>query len=137
MTDYTLPLFSRHVPDGRDGAQTFTEGEAEFLADNFLGRVATVSASGRPHVVPVLYKFDGSSVIFGGWNLSQSLKFKNILSNRNVAFAVDEVVSPRPWAVRGVELRGTAQVTKDAKGDAEVRITPKRAVSWGTPRRKS
>jgi pyridoxamine 5'-phosphate oxidase family protein len=115
---------------GADGAHRFTECEAEFLAENVLGRVATVSRLGQPHVVPVAYRFDGTSIYFGGWNLRRSLKFRNLVGNDRVAFVVDEVVSTRPWRARGVEIRGRASVegTRDA---ALVRIEPGAVRSWG------
>ena len=56
----------------------FSEAEAEFLAENFIGRLATVSSGLQPHVVPVAYRFDGSGLTFGGWNMEKSLKFKNL-----------------------------------------------------------
>jgi pyridoxamine 5'-phosphate oxidase family protein len=114
----------------RDEHATFTEGEAEFLAESFLGRVATVSRSGQPHVVPVGYRFDGSTISFSGWNITKSLKYRNILSNNRVAFVVDEVVSTKPWRVRGVEVRGTAEVHEEG-GSTLVTINPKRVRSWG------
>ena len=95
-----------------DSVTSFTEAEAEFLAENFLGRVATVSPAGQPHVVPVTYRFDGHAMIFGGWNLAKSLKFKNLVANNKVAFVVDELVSTKPWRVRGVEVKGEASPTR-------------------------
>jgi pyridoxamine 5'-phosphate oxidase family protein len=108
----------------------FTEGEAEFLAESYLGRVATVSPSGEPHVVPVAYRFDGSTISFTGWNLTRSLKYRNLTSNNKVAFVVDDVVSAKPWRVRGVEIRGTAEVHEEG-GMTSVTINPKRVTSWG------
>ena len=36
-------------------AAAFSEDEAANLAENFIGRIATSSKSGQPHVVPVGY----------------------------------------------------------------------------------
>ncbi len=109
----------------------FSETEAQFLAENFIGRVATVSPSGQPHVVPVAYTFDGSGIVFGGWNLTRSLKFRNLSANNKVAFVVDEIVSTRPWRVRGIEVLSTAQPSKTDGEAIMVRISPKRVTSWG------
>lgn len=109
----------------------FTEAEAQYLAENFLGRVATSSASGQPHVVPVGYRFDGTTITFGGWNLTRSLKFKNLMANQRVAFVVDDLVSTRPWKVRGVEIRGTAKPVVSEDGVTMIRITPLNIRSWG------
>jgi pyridoxamine 5'-phosphate oxidase family protein len=123
------PLRSR--ADRRKGAALLSEAEAGFLAENFIGRLATVSIDGQPHVVPVAYRFDGTSVSFGGWNLTKSLKFRNLASNPKVAFVVDEIVSTRPWRVRGVEVRGVAELVKEDGDEVYVRISPKRVSSWG------
>jgi len=109
----------------------FSEREAEYLAENILGRVATVSQSMQPHVVPVVYTFDGKDILFGGWNLTSSLKFRNLTANNKVAFVVDEILSTRPWRVRGVEVRGTAVPVLGANDQTLVRITPEKVRSWG------
>jgi len=121
------------VRDGSDEGlfAIFSEKEAEYLAENMLGRVATVSQSGQPHVVPVAYRFDGKEVSFGGWNLRKSLKFRNLAANRKVAFVVDDVVSTRPWKVRGVEVRGDARSDEVGGGALIVRIRPRAVRSWG------
>ena len=112
-------------------ATAFNEAEAEFLAENFIGRVATSSLSGQPHVVPVGYEFDGSTVTFGGWNLTQSLKFRNLMANNKVAFVVDDVVSTDPWKVRGVEIRGRVEPVTGEGGVTMIRIIPLNIRSWG------
>lgn len=117
--------------NGRGKAESaFTESEAEYLAENVLGRLATVSPSGQPHVVPVAYRFDGARIYFGGWNLERTLKYRNIAANNKVAFVVDEVVSTRPWRVRGVEVRGEARLHEE-EGSVLVRIIPHAVRSWG------
>lgn len=119
--------------DGNTGKEApgFSEAEAQYLADNFLGRLATVSAAGQPHVVPVSYSFDGRAIIFGGWNLERSLKFRNLMANSRVAFVVDEVVSVRPWRAKGVEVRGRAEPTRSREGVTGIRIIPLNIRSWG------
>jgi pyridoxamine 5'-phosphate oxidase family protein len=114
-----------------EGASLFKEYEAEYLAENFLGRLATASKTGRPHVVPVAYRFDGTSITFGGWNLSRSQKFRDLMENSKVAFVVDDVVSVRPWKVRGVEVRGRAEPVQAEGGQTTVRIIPLNIRSWG------
>lgn len=114
--------------------RVFSEPEAEYLAENMLGRIATVSPSMQPHVVPVAYRFDGSSIFFGGWNLEKSLKFRNLVSNGRVAFVVDEVVSTKPWRVRGIEVMGKAEPVAAENGGIIVKITPGRVRSWGITR---
>ena len=113
---------------------SFNEQETEFLAENFIGRVATASPSGQPHVVPVAYRFEGRTIVFGGWNLGKSLKFRNLSANNKVAFVVDEVVSMRPWRVRGVEIRGLAQTFQSDRNSTLVGIIPTQVRSWGLER---
>ena len=109
----------------------FSEKESDYLAEQRLGRIATASPGLEPHVVPVGFEFDGSYIYFGGWNLGRTLKFRNIMRNNKVAFVVDDLVSTRPWRVRGIEIRGVAEKVECEEGRLCVRITPTRKVSWG------
>jgi pyridoxamine 5'-phosphate oxidase family protein len=109
---------------------SFTEEEMDFLAENRLARVATVSPDMQPHVVPVVYEFDGSAFYFSGWNLARSLKFRNIQRNGKVAMVFDDVPSVSPWRVRGLEVRGVAEV-EYSNGEPYVKVTPLVKRSWG------
>lgn len=109
---------------------SFTDVEAVYIAENILGRLATVSQEQEPHVVPVAYRFDGSSIYFGGFNLKQSLKFRNIMRNNLVAFVVDDLESVRPWKPRGIEVRGYAEPFWNGS-EVGVKITPTSKRSWG------
>ena len=111
-------------------SETFSEAEASYLAENFLGRLATVSREGQPHVVPVSYRFDGKTITFGGWNLTSSLKYRQLMANERVAFVVDDMLSADPWRVRGVEIRGRAEPVS-IDGVSMVRIIPLNIRSWG------
>jgi pyridoxamine 5'-phosphate oxidase family protein len=108
----------------------FTERESCFLCDGGLGRLATVSQDGQPHVVPVAYEFDGHYLYFSGRSLSSSLKYRNISKNQKVAFVVDDVVSLSPWHARGMEIRGVAEILLE-DGLPYVRISPSSKSSWG------
>ena len=110
---------------------SFNEAEIQYLADNFIGRLATASATGQPHVVPVSYSFDGKAIVFGGWNLEKSLKFRNLAVNPKVAFVVDEVVSVKPWRVKGVEVRGRSEPIRSRNGVTGIRIIPVNIRSCG------
>jgi pyridoxamine 5'-phosphate oxidase family protein len=112
-------------------AASFSDAEAEYLAENFIGRVATASPSGQPHAVPVGYRFDGSTITFGGWNLVKSLKYRDLMSNDKVAFVVDDIVSTKPWKVRGIEIRGRAELVSSKDGVSMIRIIPLNIRSWG------
>jgi pyridoxamine 5'-phosphate oxidase family protein len=108
----------------------FSDREARFLCQGGLGRVATVSPDGQPHVVPVAYEFDGEFLYFSGRNLARSLKYNHISKNQRVAFVVDDVVSFSPWRARGIEIRGVAEILLE-RGHPYVRITPLSKATWG------
>ena len=105
----------------------FTQGEVEYLREQRLGRLATVSASGRPHVVPVGFRVDAELgvVDIGGRDMGRTKKFRDVAQTGRVAFVVDGVLPP--WRARGVEVRGRAEVL----GGESIRIFPERIVGWG------
>ena len=116
----------------------FTEKEIQYLGEQRLGRLATVDAEGRPHVVPVAFRYNArfDAVDIGGHNFAGSKKFRDARETGEAAFVVDDVLPP--WRVRGIEVRGRAEVHseggKDIMGDfAEemIRILPRRIVGWG------
>ena len=118
----------------------FTEKEIEYLKTQRLGRMATVSPAGKPHVVPVGFRFDPVAGVFeiGGHNLAQSKKFGDLRKNPAIAFVVDDLQSVTPWVPRGIEVRGRAELF-DEGGDrfgsgwdkAWIKIIPERIVAWG------
>ncbi len=82
-------------------------------------------------MVPVAYRFDGSTITFGGRKLLGSLKYRHMMANDKVAFVVDDVVSYNPWKVRGVEVRGRAEPVVSNDGVTMVRVIPLNIRSWG------
>jgi pyridoxamine 5'-phosphate oxidase family protein len=115
---------------GRGGTVAFTEDEVSFICQSRLARVATAAKDGQPHVVPVVYEFDGTAFYFTGWNLEKSLKFRNLLENEKVALVIDDVLSVRPWRPRGLEVRGVAEIGREG-GRAYVKVVPSVKRSWG------
>lgn len=69
----------------------FTEREVAYLQDQRLGRLATVDASRRPHVVPVGFRHNPELDVIdvGGHNLGRSKKFGNAGETGRAAFVVD------------------------------------------------
>jgi pyridoxamine 5'-phosphate oxidase family protein len=103
-------------------------------------RLATVGSDGTPHVVPTSFRYnqDHDTIDIGGHAFAKRKKYRDVLRNPKVAFVVDDIASVNPWRVRGIEIRGNAEVldsggTELGRGfDSEMfRITPKRIVSWG------
>ena len=116
----------------------FTEKEVEYLAEQRLGRLATVDAKGSPHVVPVGFRYNAALdvVDIGGHNLGKSKKFRDAQDTGRAAFVVDDVLPP--WRPRGVEVRGRAEVFEEGGrgigegfGEELIRLHPERIVGWG------
>jgi len=116
----------------------FTEKEIEYLGEQRLGRLATVDAEGRPHVVPVAFRYNAEldTVDIGGHSFASSKKYRDVGKTGRAAFVVDDVLPP--WRPRGVEVRGRAEVHPEGGKEivedfAEelIRIFPRRIVGWG------
>jgi pyridoxamine 5'-phosphate oxidase family protein len=118
----------------------FTDSEIDYLNGQRLGRLATVGPDGGPHVVPVGFRYnpEEDTIDIGGHGFAKSKKFRDVQHEPRVAFVVDNVESINPWKVRGVEIRGRAELsltdgtTIRPNFDPEmIRIRPERVVSWG------
>jgi pyridoxamine 5'-phosphate oxidase family protein len=118
----------------------FTAAELEYLRGQRLGRIATSGPDGQPHVVPVGFRYDPEhdTIDVGGHGFAGRKKYRDVLRNPRVAIVVDDLASVSPWRVRGIEIRGTAEVLASGGEqlgpgfDAEhIRIRPLRIVSWG------
>ena len=98
----------------------FTELEVEYLRRQRLGRLATVDAKGRPHVVPVAFRYNAQreTIDIGGHNLANSKKFRDAEETGRAAFVVDDVIPGAQWRARGVEVRGRAEVPSE--GGSEI-----------------
>lgn len=115
----------------------FSDKELEYLADRRLGRLATIDASGMPHVVPLGWTYNKAldTVDVSGRDFARSKKFRNVRGNPKVALVIDDVLPP--WRPRCVMVRGEAEALDEAiSADGEslgaiIRITPTEVLSWG------
>ena len=116
----------------------FTPAEIEYLNSQRLGRLATLSSDGSPHVVPVAFRYnpETDTIDIGGREFAKKKKYRDVRGDGRVAFVVDDVLPP--WRPRAIEIRGRADVlaaggkTIMANFDDEFfRIRPARVVSWG------
>ncbi len=115
----------------------FTPAEIAYLTHQSLGRLATVDAEGRPHVVPIRFRYDveRDAIAVGGHLFGRSKKFRDARRTGWVAFVVDDV--PQPGQPRGIEVRGQAEALLDGQtfwpdADPEMlRIVPGHIASWG------
>src|SRR5438552_1225840 len=88
----------------------FTEKELAYLAEQRLGRLATVGADGHPHVVPVVFRYDPETdtIDIGGSNIAATRKWRDARRHPRVAFVVDDVLPP--WRPRSIEMRADAEL---------------------------
>ena len=116
----------------------FTPEEIAYLQSQRLGRLATVSERGEPHVVPVGFRYnpEQDSIDIGGHNIVPTKKYRDAVRYGRVAFVVDDVLPP--WKPRMIEVRGTVEgLPEGGKEIVEafspeiLRITPTRIISFG------
>src|ERR1041384_5049301 len=87
----------------------FSEAQLAYLRSQRLGRLATVDAAGQPQANPVgFFPQEDGTVLVGGMAMGSTKKWRNLERNPRLALVVDDLASPRPWKVRGVEIRGRA-----------------------------
>jgi pyridoxamine 5'-phosphate oxidase family protein len=101
------------------GKMLFTPSELEFLRSQRIGRFATVSPSGWPHVMPVMYSVDDEGALEFDVD---GMKLRNIQAEPRAAMVVD-AMGPR----RGVAIQGQATLIAPERA----RLEPVRKFSWG------
>jgi pyridoxamine 5'-phosphate oxidase family protein len=128
---------------GTQAEQSFTEQEKRYLTERRLGRLATVGASGEPHVVPVGYHFDPDLEVvrIGGQLLGSRgqdrLYLRQLRAHPVAAFVVDDFVAgPTPIA-RGVIVKGAVRLHDSGGevlgpdfGPGWIEIVPSWVSSW-------
>jgi len=97
----------------------FTPNELEFLRSQRIGRFSTVSPSGWPHVVPVMYSVDDEGALEFDVD---GVKLRNIQAEPRAAMVVD-AMGPK----RGVAIQGRASLVASERA----RLDPVRKFSWG------
>jgi pyridoxamine 5'-phosphate oxidase family protein len=118
---------------------TLTEAEIEYLTGQQLGRLATIQPDGSPQVKPVGFSYNPElgTIDITGFGMSGSQKFRNVSRDGRAALVVDDIASVRPWRVRFLEIRGSAEAVPSAAGGdggpdtALIRIRPRRVLSFG------
>ena len=115
----------------------FTEMESAYAGEHRMGRLATASTSGHPHVVPIAYHFDPEREVIkiGGLMLEGRGQDRHLQANPQAALVVDDVADGGP---RGLLVKGTAilhteggEVLGQGFGPNWVEIVPRRVLSWG------
>ncbi|MFF4120932.1 pyridoxamine 5'-phosphate oxidase family protein [Streptomyces sp. NPDC001714] len=94
-----------------------TPGELdEFLTTQRTCRVATVSASGAPHVSALWFAWDGTSLWL--YSVVRSQRWKDLSRDPRVAVVVDS--GEEYDQLRGVELRGTVEFVGEVPRTGEL-----------------
>ena len=107
----------------------FTVAELEYLKLQPLMRFASASLSGRPDVAPVVFEIDGDDVLTAGFDITHTVRYRNVQSNPRVSVVIDDLASVNPWSPRGIKIIGTA-VIEDVDGSPRFRISPEVIISW-------
>ncbi len=113
----------------KDGVRGFTEREYRYLMERSLARIAFVCGDSQPHIVPVIYEFDGRYLYLSGWNLKYSAQFQD-LDEEKITLLVDDIESANRLIPRGIEVTGLVE-TKEKDDKLYLRITPVGKTSWG------
>jgi pyridoxamine 5'-phosphate oxidase family protein len=118
----------------------FTDAQINYLAEQRLARFATAGPDGRPHVVPVSFRYnaDVGAIDSGGIHVATTKRYRDVQANPYAAIVVDDIVSTDPWTPRMVEIRGRAEAVETGGewlgpgfGAAFIRIHPDRVNSYG------
>jgi pyridoxamine 5'-phosphate oxidase family protein len=118
----------------------FSEAEIAYLQSKTMCRLATIGADGRPHLIPLTYRFNAEddAIDIGGIDFGNSKKWRDMLQNPRVAFLVDDA---SPDGAHAIEIRGDAEPHFEGGESINprfpnfkpefVRVRPHRIISWG------
>lgn len=107
----------------------FTDAEVAYLQSQPLMRFASASLSGRPDVAPVVFEVAGDDILTGGFDITRTVRYRNVQRNPRVTVVVDDLATTNPWSPRGIKIIGSA-VIEENNGAPRFRITPKVIISW-------
>ncbi len=108
----------------------FTEQELAYLDAQPLMRFASASPKGRPDVATVVFSVDGDDIVTTGFDITKTIRYRNITNNPRATVVIDDLASTDPWAPRGIKVRGSVTIEADAAGE-RFRISPEVIWSWG------
>jgi nitroimidazol reductase NimA-like FMN-containing flavoprotein (pyridoxamine 5'-phosphate oxidase superfamily) len=101
----------------------FTKAQKRFLKKNELGRLATISSNGMPHVVPVSYLFANNVFLIAVDY--DTKKLRNLRRNNRTALVVDTI---RPN--RGILIQGSAKLIERCAEFSHAYSLFYRSFSW-------
>lgn len=113
----------------------FSQQEHAYLQTQPLARLATVEPDGQPDVDVVGFEFDGTRFYIGGYQITATRKYKNIVAGqRKVSLIIDDLKTKNPWAPRAIKIHGIAEVVEREGRMGRtlyLAITPTVSWSWG------
>lgn len=118
----------------------FTAAEKKYLDDQLLARLATAGPDGRPHVVPLSFRFnrETGTIDAGGLHVATTKRWRDVQANPWAAIVIDDLASVDPWQPRMLEIRGRAEAVSEGGeglgpgfGGAFIRIHPEQKHSFG------
>lgn len=107
----------------------FTEQELAYLEAQPLMRFASASPKGRPDVATVVFSVDGDDIVTGGFDITKTIRYRNIGKNPRATVVIDDLATVDPWSPRGIKVRGSARIESGPDGE-RFRITPEVIWSW-------
>ena len=107
----------------------FTVAELSYLASQPLMRFATASPEGKPDVAPVVFEVDGDDIVTAGFDITRTVRFRNIEKNPRATVVIDDLASVQPWTPRGIKVIGSAAI-EHVDGAPRFRISPEVIISW-------
>jgi len=110
--------------------QAFTDSELAYLRSQPLMRFASASPSGKPDVAPVVFSVDGDDILTAGFDITHTVRYKNVMANPHATLVIDDLASTNPWSPRGVKIMGAARI-EEATDGPRFRISPEVIISWG------
>ena len=108
----------------------FTAAELTYLASQPLMRFATASLEGKPDVAPVVFEVAGDDIITAGFDITRTVRYRNIAVNPRATLVIDDLASIQPWSPRGIKIIGSATI-EHPNGAPRFRISPDVVISWG------
>jgi pyridoxamine 5'-phosphate oxidase family protein len=107
----------------------FTDAEVEYLRTQPLMRFASASLAGKPDVAPVVFEVDGDHILTSGFDITRTVRYRNVKENPKVTVVIDDLASVDPWSPRGLKIIGTCVVEQAGEGE-RFRISPEVIISW-------
>lgn len=107
----------------------FTPEELAYLTTQPLMRFATASLKGRPDVAPVIFEVDGDDIVTGGFDITHTVRYRNIQENPRATLVIDDLSTLDPWSPRGLKIIGSAAI-EETDSSPRFRISPEVIISW-------